>query len=110
MSMKTMRKFRMFQSDAYLSMDLGSKESQIIRIGETPKENSMMMKVDEKEKHITLKSSGVLEGNAIVKEQQDFYKSITNGVPSKTSFESALETSVLAERIEQIAKSNIANI
>ena len=110
MSMKTMRKFRMFQSDAYLSMDLGSKESQIIRIGETPKENSMMMKVDEKEKHITLKSSGVLEGNAIVKEQQDFYKSITNGVPSKASFESALETSVLAERIEQIAKSNIANI
>lgn len=108
MSMKNMRKFRIFQSDAYLSMDLGKRESQIIRIGEAPSEHSMPMKVGAKEKHITLKSSGELNGNAIVKEQQDFYQSIKNGVPSKSDFESALKSSELAERIEKIAKASIS--
>ena len=110
MSMKNMRKFRIFQSDAYLSMDLGSRESQIIRISEEPIENSMTMKVGDKDKHIALKSSGELEGNAIVKEQQDFYQSIVNGVPSKANFESALNSSILAEQIEEIAKSSITKI
>jgi predicted dehydrogenase len=110
MSMKNMRKFRIFQSDAYLSMDLAKRESQIIRIGQEPAKHSMPLKVGDVEKHITLKSSGELKGNAIVQEQRDFYQSIKNGVPSQSDFKSALNSSVLADRIERIAEASMSEI
>ncbi len=110
MSMKNMRKFRIFQSDAYLSMDLAKRESQIIRIEKEPSDSSMPLKVGDSEKHISYKSSGELKGNAIVQEQHDFYHSIMNGVPSKSDFKSALNSSVLADRIERIAKASISEL
>lgn len=103
MSMKSMRKFRIFQNDSYISVDLDKKESQIFSLSGEPQENSMPLNVGGKEKHISIKSSGALDGNAILAEQLDFYDSIVKGVQSKANFSNALRTTELAEKIQNLA-------
>ena len=58
MSMKVMRKFRIFRENAYLSMDLHKKEGQIITLSDKEVPNSMTLNVGERKKHIVIKSSG----------------------------------------------------
>lgn len=107
MSMKVMRKFRIFQEQSYVSIDLHKKESQVINLSDKELEESMMFKVGDKEKHLVFKSSGALEGNAIVDEQLDFYNSIINQKQSKANIHSAAKTSRLAQQIEDIALDSI---
>lgn len=107
MSMKVMRKFRIFQDNCYLSMDLSKKESQVIKLSDTELENSMAIKVGDRSKHLVLKSSGTLEGNAILSEQKYFYNAIVTKKQSKANFRNALVTTELAHRIESIAMSSI---
>jgi len=102
MSMKTLRKFRIFQEDCYFSMDLDKKESQRIGISDKATANSMSLPVGEVEKHISIKTSGRLEGNAIVSEQNDFYNAIINERQPQADFAQALKVSELAARIEKI--------
>ena len=103
MSMKVMRKFRIFQNNAYLSMDLHKKEGQVISMSDTKVDQAMPIKVGDKEKHIVLKSSGALEGNAIEEELNDFYDCIVNNKQSKANIASGLITTRLAQQIEDIA-------
>ena len=107
MSMKVMRKFRIFQGDRYLSMDLGKKESQVIKMMDQPSEGSMAFPIADKTKHLVIKSSGTLEGNAIVDEQRDFYRSIVNNKQPKVNFENAYNTTLLAHKIEDLAKNSL---
>lgn len=108
MSMKVMRKFRIFQDNCYLSMDLNKRESQVIKLSDTELENSMAIKVGDKSKHMILKSSGTLEGNAILSELKYFYDAIVSKQQSKANFSNALVTTELAHRIESIAMSSIS--
>jgi len=103
MSMKNMRKFRIFQQKSYLSMDLNKKEAQIVELSDTEVPDSVQIPLGGKEKHFTFKSSGALEGNAIADELNDFYSSIVNKKQSSTNFKNALKTSMLADEIETIA-------
>ncbi len=107
MSMKVMRKFRIFQGHSYVSIDLHKKESQVINLTDEQLEGSMMFKVGDKQKHMVIKSSGTLEGNAIVDEQLDFYNCIINQQQNRANIHSAARTSRLAQRIEDIALSSI---
>ena len=102
-SMKTMRKFRIFQNGAYLSMDLAEKEAQIVSLSDEPKDGAFKMSADGKEKYIDIKSSGTLAGNAIQDELNVFYDCIVNDIESATSLKSALRTTILADEIETIA-------
>jgi len=110
-SMKTMRKFRIFQSDAYLSMDLGKRESQIISFVDEgavmDTDNCLYVEVGGKKRHFTVKSSGALDGNAILQEQRDFYRSIKSRTPSKSGFDCALKSAILADQIESISKKSM---
>ncbi len=110
MSMKNMRKFRIFQDNGYLSLDLYKRESQFISIADAASETSMELKVGANSKHVNLKSSGALAGNAILQEQLHFYESITAGTQSQVNLESALRTSLLAQRIEDVANTNASMI
>lgn len=103
MSLKVMRKFRIFRENAYLSMDLHKKEGQIISLSDTEVPNALQLDVGDKKKHIVIKSSGSLEGNAILDELNDFYESIKNNKQSKANLASAIETTKLAKRIEELA-------
>ncbi len=107
MSMKVMRKFRIFQGDRYLSMDLGKKESQVIKMMDEASDQSMAFPIGDKTKHLVIKSSGTLEGNAIIDEQADFYRSIVNNHQPKVNFENAYNTTLLANQIENLAKNSL---
>ena len=108
MSMKVMRKFRIFQGDRYLSMDLDKKESQVIKLLDHASESSMEMPIRGEIKHLVIKSSGILKGNAIVDEQTDFYNSIINNQQPSVNFESAYNTTLLAHQIETLAMTSIS--
>lgn len=103
MSMKVMRKFRIFQEQSYLSMDLHKKESQVINLSDSPSSDSMEIAIGDKSKHLAIKSSGTLDGNAIVQELTDFYNCIVNKKKSSANISSAVRTTKLAQQIEDIA-------
>jgi len=102
-SLKSMRKFRVFQNDTYLSLDLNQKKAEIIRLSDEDNEENMKIAFGGKEKYFSYKSSGELKGNAIEDELNDFYKSIVNKEPAKINAQSAYKTTNLAHQIEQIA-------
>ncbi len=103
MSLKTMRKFRIFQDDGYLSMDLDKKESQIVQLSDENFEGTFPIQAKGKTKFLSVKSSGILEGNAILTELKEFYNSIKTSSQSSINFKNALKTSRLADQIERIA-------
>lgn len=103
MSMKNLRKFRIFQKDGYLSMDLNKKEAQVINLSDHEMPDSMRVPSQKIEKYFTVKSSGALEGNAILDELNVFYNSIVNKQQTASSMFNALKTTKLADEIETIA-------
>jgi predicted dehydrogenase len=103
MSIKRMRKFRIFQEGQYMSLDLEKKEGQLINISDSYAPDTMEIQSGDTKKYLTFKSSGALEGNAIEQELNEFYNCIINNRQSEADFSSALRTSELAHRIEDIA-------
>ena len=99
MSLKQMRKFRVFQKDAYLSLDLDDKKAQVVEI----QDNAMKVNMGGGDKYLSVSNSEKIEGNAIVDELNDFYASIINKKQPLTNCRAALETSILADKIEKIA-------
>ena len=81
-SMKNMRKTRFFQKDAYISVNFLSKESEIVRIQDAPKnpdEFAMILQNDEGvKKQIYFENPTVEANNAILDELESFAKSIKN--------------------------------
>jgi hypothetical protein len=55
------------------------------------------------DKYLSVSNSEKIEGNAIVDELNDFYASIINKKQPLTNCRAALETSILADKIEKIA-------
>ncbi|MBT8228973.1 MAG: gfo/Idh/MocA family oxidoreductase, partial [Bacteroidia bacterium] len=108
-SMKKMRKFRLFQENGYLSMDLDKKESQIVKLSDLEFENAIPMSFGEQKKYMSIKSSGILEGNAILSELNEFYNSIQSGKASKANLANAYETTLLADTIERTALDALKN-
>ena len=103
MSLKMMRKFRVFQENAYISLDLDERKAQIVNLSDTEMKDAMKLEFNGKEKFLQISTSGKLEGNAIVEELKDFYKAITDNTQPKTNCRAALRTSIVADEIEKIA-------
>jgi len=77
-SMKNMRKMRIFQNDAYVSIDFLEKKSEIIQLKNEASENSLPIKVNEdKTKYLSISNPKSEENNAILEELRAFSKSIT---------------------------------
>lgn len=103
MSLKMMRKFRVFQENAYISLDLDERKAQIVNLSDTEMKDAMKLEFNGKEKFLQISTSGKLEGNAIVEELKDFHKSITHNIQPRTNCRAALRTSIVADKIERIA-------
>lgn len=81
-SVKQMRKLRLFQENEYISLDFLKKESQIIKLqpladGETS--DSMTIDTAAGKKTIKFENPAIIENNAIEEELKDFHNSIING-------------------------------
>ncbi len=103
MSLKQMRKFRVFQKDAYLSLDLDEKKAQVVSLSDESEDNAMKVNFGGTDKYMSISNSKKMDGNAIVDELNDFYNAIKNGQQPMTNCRAALKTSIVADKIEKIA-------
>jgi len=103
MSLKQMRKFRVFQKDAYLSLDLDDKKAQVVSLSDIEQKNTMKVNLGSGDKYLSVSNSEKFEGNAIVDELNDFYTSVINMEQPLTNCRAALRTSIVADKIEKIA-------
>lgn len=110
-SVKNMRKMRLFQSDAYISIDFLEKKSQVIRIDDVQKgDDSMLLDLGDKEKYITISNIEGPQTNAIKQEFHSFYHAVKQDEAEIVSIQDGLRALELVERIrEAMAQQGQAN-
>ncbi|MFC2083738.1 Gfo/Idh/MocA family protein [Bacteroidota bacterium] len=104
-SQKKMRKMRMFQKDAYITLDFLSGVSEVFRLV-SPEDKSMEhfisfgeMGIGENKKAVIYEQPERVEINALKYELQLFINSILNNEPPKVSGEDGLKALKVAEKI-----------
>ena len=102
-SLKKMRKTRIFQEDAYISINFLEKEFQVVKIRDKHKgeaENSLIVKNNlGEEKVIFFENPEVKSINSIEAELNDFYESIKFNSDSKVSLNDGIKALEVAEEI-----------
>ncbi len=101
-SLKQMRKLRLFQPDEYISLDLLAKESQVVKISDTAPDNhpfSWPIDTGAGTKHIQVDMSQSITNNAILDEINSFALSILEDLPLAVSLEDGLKALAIAEEI-----------
>ncbi len=87
-SMKKMRKMRLFQKDAYIGIDFLAKKTEIIKIHEDSDENVFSFDLETPnggKKTISVANPDVKDGNAILMELQAFVNAIETDTPTVVS-------------------------
>jgi predicted dehydrogenase len=107
-SMKKMRKIRLFQKDAYIGIDFLEKNTEIIRL-KLPEESdafSFDIETHQGTKTITISNPVVEEGNAILSELSSFVEAIENDGPTVVNeIDGYLAMEVAHQILEKISKS-----
>ncbi len=112
-SMKNMRKMRIFQPDAYLSVDFLKGKSDVIKITDKQDgENSPGIEIDLSgtKKLLTMETLGKQDVNAIKMELEIFLDCIVNNKPVPVSAVDGFKAMQLAERILNAVESNSAKV
>lgn len=109
-SMKNMRKTRIFQSDAYITVDFLDKVCEIVRIhDEVDTTNPFAMTIDlanGDEKQITIERPEITPINAIKTELESFYNAIIHNTLPAVTIEDGVKVLKLAYQIlESVDKS-----
>jgi len=112
-SMKQMRKIRLFQKDAYLSLDLLKKNAQVIQLWneqavdkEHPKP-TLTLDTEEGKKYISVQTPPVAGTNAIQMELEAFAACILQDTPPLVTIEEGYNCLALAHQIiEEIEQRN----
>ena len=111
LSMKQMRKMRVFRKDAYISVDFFEKETQIIQLHDQAEGHNIAMEIDTQSgtKFISMSMPEVPEVNAIKEELSTFATSILNNTDVVVSGEDGYKALKLAhEIIAAISQDKIA--
>jgi len=102
-SLKKMRKTRIFQKDAYISIDFLEKELQIVKIKDADESNSnlsMVLKTNSgKDKVIYFENPEILEENSILNELESFAESMNNKSLPKVTLVDGYEAVRIANEI-----------
>jgi predicted dehydrogenase len=86
-SMKRMRKMRLFQKDAYIGIDFLEKKTEVIKLNSPADTNVFTFDIETNngKKTIAISNPVVEEGNAIKMELQAFYDAIVNNTDTLVS-------------------------
>lgn len=107
-SMKKMRKMRLFQKDAYIGVDFLNKKSEVIKL-KTPQDVdafSFDLDTPHGKKTIAIVNPQVPEVNAIKKELEAFRDSIINNTPTRVSEVDGYRAMDVAHQILHKIKNN----
>jgi len=114
MSLKNMRKLRLFQKDAYISLDFLEKNAQIVRMHDVsdatmnPIGNTFELETPTGKKIIEVSMPPIEPVNAIKMELESLADSIENNTPLRVSIGDGLKALEVADLIiEKIGKSEI---
>ena len=109
-SMKKMRKMRIFQKDAYIGIDFLEKKTEIIKLN-TPGEKNVFtfdIETNTGKKTIAIASPAIHEVNAIKMELEEFCRSISNNTDTAVNVVDGFRAMDVAHQIlEKIGKSQI---
>ena len=108
-SMKRMRKMRLFQKDAYIGIDFLNKKSELIRLKTPEDQNAFTFDLDTPgggKKTIAVADLPVPEVNAIKKELEHFRDSILNNTPTTVSEVDGYRAMDVAHQILNKIKTN----
>jgi predicted dehydrogenase len=105
-SMKNMRKIRLFQRDAYFSLDFMEKSAQAVRLfdadsPDAPEDYFMEIETASGKKRIQASMPEVQPSNAIQMELAAFAQSILNDTPPKVDIADGYEALKVARMIEE---------
>ncbi len=107
-SMKAMRKIRIFQEDAYISMDLLSKEAEVISLLDEYQDNTLELDTYKGKKYIQLFQAEITPVNAILEEIKSFAKSIVIDSETEVNLQDGIRALSLVDAILcQIETSNV---
>lgn len=110
-SMKKMRKMRLFQKDAYIGIDFLNKKSEVIRL-KTPQDLDAFafdIETPNGKRTIALSNPAVPEVNAIRLELENFTESILANTPTRVSEVDGFRAMDIAHQILQKIKNNSIN-
>jgi predicted dehydrogenase len=110
-SMKKMRKMRLFQKDAYIGIDFLDKKTEIIKLNSPGDKNVFTFDIETNsgKKTIAIASPGVQDGNAIKMELEEFRNAIINGTETPVSVVDGFRAMDIAHQIlEKINKTHHA--
>lgn len=102
-SLKQMRKFRIFQPDAYISIDLLNKKTEIVRLHQQP-DNNHHIELDTAlgKRYIEIAMPEVPEINAIQTELSSFEHAISQNVTPQVTLNEGLKAVELAHQISDV--------
>ncbi|WP_407522407.1 Gfo/Idh/MocA family oxidoreductase [Lacibacter sp. MH-610] len=102
-SMKKMRKIRLFQRDAYIGIDFLEKKSEIIKMKDTNDKDAFTFDIETKNgtKTIAVSNPAVKDVNAIKMELQQFKDAIINNTPTAVTEVDGLRAMDVAHQILQ---------
>ena len=108
-SMKKMRKMRLFQKDAYIGIDFLNKKTEIIKLKEPNDSNSFSFDIETPngKKTIAIANPEVPEVNAIKKELEEFKNAIANNTKTIVSEIDGLMAMDVAHQILEKIGNNI---
>jgi predicted dehydrogenase len=102
-SMKTMRKSRFFQRDAYVSVDFFEKKTEVVRMQNAPESAEDFAMILENaegvKKQIFFDNPEVKEGNAILMELEHFADAINNDIEPIVSLQAGTSALEVAHQI-----------
>ncbi len=100
-SLKKMRKMRIFQKDAYIGIDFLDKKTEVIRL-DTPGDKNMItfdIETNHGKKTIAIANPAVLEGNAIKMELEAFCDAIRNNTETPVTILDGFSAMEVAHKI-----------
>ena len=109
-SLKSMRKTRIFQKDAYISIDFLEKKAELIRMKDAKNtDDPFALIIDpgkgKTKKQIEFESPKITDNNAIKDELTSFYHAIINNTDTIVTIEDAYKALYVAQQIsEQVEK------
>ncbi|HUQ96052.1 MAG TPA: Gfo/Idh/MocA family oxidoreductase [Chitinophagaceae bacterium] len=108
-SMKKMRKMRLFQKDAYIGVDFLNKKTEIIKLQDTDEDNVFAFDIEthEGKRRIAIASPPVPEVNAIKRELETFVTSITTNTRTVVNEIDGLRAMEVAHSILQKIDQNL---
>lgn len=116
-SMKKMRKMRLFQQDSYISMDFLNKQSEVIKIEDNIKNDtndnvfsfSIQLNNDNL-KYVVVKKINLPEINAIKTELEKFLESIELGIKPEVTIDDGYKVLDVAYKIINEIQYNLSNL